>query len=170
MKTDVRTRGAIAASLLVGVYLVAQSVLGVIGALAAELHYQPGYAGLGAHLQSAVLDLFLRTLPIVVGVFVSLRLIAPISAELTLVSVLLRSLIAAAAGAALAFLVGGVFAFLSSFTGNLFGNSFPFEAFGDVVGAMLSAIVSAIGDFFGLVPLIALAAVLLWIWLRRREA
>jgi hypothetical protein len=103
-------------------------------------------------------------LPVAVGVFVGFRFIAPINAELGIVKVLLRAVIATAIAAVLALVIGILGAILSLLAGLISGDS------GVGAGGFLTAVANAIGTFTGELPLVALAAVLLWLWLRKTDA
>ncbi len=111
-----------------------------------------------------------HTLPFCIGVFVCLWAIAPISHELRAPYVVTRGGLAAFAGAALAGVVAIVIGFVSALPISVtpFGNSFFDGGFdgalflSTTVGSLIGIITQAMAVF----PLVALAAVLLWVWLR----
>ena len=107
----------------------------------------------------SLLDPFLQsTLPFAIGVFISLWLIAPIAAELTLPFVITRTLLASAAGALLVLIVAVVVdlvAFLRL--------GFDIHGFAHSV---IVAISQGVGIFITTTPVVVLAGVLLWLWLR----
>jgi hypothetical protein len=166
--TDVRTRGALVASLLVGAFLLLQNVIGNV--VSVVYSFTQGQGGAGSPFAYSTLDFFVRIIPVVIGVFLVFWRLAPIMGGLVLRSVILRALVAAAAGALLSLIVGTIFGFAQSFTGYLFGNSFPYGNVADAFGAVVGNVTSAVTGFVGLVPLVALAAVLLWLWLRGKAA
>lgn len=117
----------------------------------------------------------LGPLPFVIGVFLSLWLLAPVAAELHIAHVITRSLLAVAVGAVVVFLVhlsGGLLGQVSSSEGMVFG--WAAAAFGSVVStfgsALGNAVYGALGMAINLVPLSVLAGVLLWVWLRNHPA
>jgi hypothetical protein len=128
-----------------------------------DLGYGDYWAGFGS-------GLIFRTLPFALGVFVSLWAIAPISHELTVRFVLTRGGLAGLAGsivAAVIAIVVGFFAALhlsdSPFGASLFAGGFDGQMFvNTVVGSLIGIVAVAISLF----PLVALVAVLLWLWLR----
>jgi hypothetical protein len=163
--TDVRTRATLVAAALIGAFLLVQNVIGTVSGLA--YGYTPGI--FTAQAGSTTFEFFTRIVPVAVGVFlVFWRFLAPITSTLTLTQVLLRSLVATAAGTVAAAVVGGVVALLSAAGGLLFGNAFPFGAVGSVFNSFGTWFSSLITGYVGLAPLVALAAVLLWLWLRGR--
>jgi hypothetical protein len=115
-------------------------------------------------------SLFLSSVPFALGVFVSLWAIAPVSHELTLRFVLTRGALAAAAGAVLGFVVALFVGVFESFMPGtpMFGNSFPFSAFdsGYFVSKLVSGFQGLILTFLDNLPLVLLATVLLWLWLK----
>jgi hypothetical protein len=165
--TDVRTRAAFVAAALVGVFLLAQEIVGnIVG-----LSYGGASSYLGAQIGSTTLGVFVRLVPIVIGVFlVFWRFLAPITAALTVKQVLVRSLVATAAGDLFASVIGGFVQFVTSFGGYLFGNSFPFSNVGGALNGFSTWLTSIVTGYVSLVPLVALAAVLLWLWLRDHRA
>ena len=117
----------------------------------------------------------LSSLPFVIGVFLSLWLLAPIAAELHIGHVITRSLLAVAVGTAVVFLVhlfGGLLGQISSSEGMVFG--WAAAVFGSVVStfgsALSNAVHNALGLAINLAPLTVLAGVLLWVWLRSHPA
>ncbi|MET3768706.1 hypothetical protein ABIB15_001390 [Marisediminicola sp. UYEF4] len=105
------------------------------------------------------------SLPLSVGLFLSLWQLAPIGAELRLAHVLSRALLASGIGAALVafvwLVVGGV-----ETVGRLFDSEtaeFALFAFGS---AAFSGVQRAGLAFVETTPLILLSGVLLWLWLR----
>ena len=114
-------------------------------------------------------------LPLTLGVFLALWVIAPISDELTLRFVLTRVGLASAAGVLLVIVFQtfqGLFASVGArWEGNGISSTWPpppgsvvnFEVFGQNT---LDALVSGVGTFILYTPLVMFAGVLLWLWLR----
>jgi hypothetical protein len=109
-------------------------------------------------------------LPLALGVFVALWLLAPISHELTLRFVITRAGLAALAGVVLVIAVNIVLGLFVSIhaNGQLFGNSIPFVRFDgtEFLQELLSSVTSGLRIFLFDTPAVMLAGVLLWLWLR----
>jgi hypothetical protein len=120
------------------------------GAAAFEFHaWQPGY----------VIEPFLTvTLPFAIGVFLSLWLIAPLAAELTVAFVVTRGLLASAVGALLVLVVNFVIDLV-----RLVGFGFDIRGFAH---AVITEVGQAVDVFIYTTPIVLLGAVLLWLWLR----
>jgi hypothetical protein len=119
---------------------------------------------------SGFADSVLGSLPIVIGVFVALWAIAPISHELEIRFVLTRAALAAVCGSILAALVHIVMGIFTAFHGSdyLFSNSLGAVGFdfGLFFQTVIGSIIGIITGTLGLFPLVALVVVLLWLWLR----
>lgn len=113
-------------------------------------------------------------LPITVGVFLALWVIAPISDELTVRFVLTRAGLASAAGAVLVVLfqaVQGLFQSIGEAASTYSWTTEPvepteglnLEVFGQHT---LDALASGVNIFIFYTPVVMLAGVLLWLWLR----
>ena len=109
--------------------------------------------------------------PLGLGVFVCLWLLAPITSELHLSAVIVRSLLAVVSGLIVTFLAQLVLGMQSwFFNAQFFGNSSnqAVESFfangGDVLPM---AVQTAVGTGLDALPLVVLAAVLTWSWLVR---
>jgi hypothetical protein len=120
-----------------------------------------------------VSTIFTWILPIAIGVFLSLKFFRPIAATTAIGVVLVRGLIATAAGAIVALVISLLWALVSSISlrGPLFGDSFP------GITDSGSFPYSIVGTFFGLIqravevtPVVLLVVVLGWLWLRRTPA
>lgn len=109
-------------------------------------------------------------LPFALGVFLSLWVIAPVSHELTPRFVLTRAGLATLAGAVLVIIANVLFAVFGAFspTGSLSGNSFPTPGFDGsyLVQGMIAALAAGLNAVISKAPLVLLAGVLLWLWLR----
>lgn len=106
--------------------------------------------------QPSIDELLFFILPLTLGVFLALWAIAPISHELTLRFVLTRAVLASACGVILVMIVQIAGALLT-----LFGSSL--EAF---VQRVFDALSNGASAFVSMTPLVLLACVLLWLWLR----
>ena len=154
------------------VVLLAQAVLGSLVGYMQYLGYSIGQQGNpGPYGFSPSVETILRyILPFALGVFLSLWVVAPVSHELTLPFVLTRAGLASLAGALLVIIVNALFALFGaiSATGHLFGNSFPTPGFdGNYFGQnLLGSLASGLNSFISDTPLVLLAGVLLWLWLR----
>lgn len=167
-------RGVLAAAAVALVVLATQVAQQLLSAL---LYWDVVFAqGNQSEMLSVSLWSFvLGPLPFVIGVFLSLWLLAPVAAELHIAHVITRSLLAVAAGAAVVFLVyllGGLLGQISSSEGMVFG--WAAAVFGSVVStfgsALSNAVHGALGMAINLAPLTVLAGVLLWVWLRSHPA
>jgi hypothetical protein len=166
---------ALLVGLAVAGFLVAQQLVQVMTSLVAYgLNSDPGRQ----FLYQVVIFTFTTAIPFAAGVFVVFAFLAPILAELALKRVLLRSIIAGAAGAVLVAIVGTFVAIVialanGSFANGalLFGNTFPTRSYADsIAGSFLGGIQGGINIFVSTLPLVVLAGVLFWLWLRRPAA
>lgn len=165
MPDRLRTAAAVSAALLGFISL--QQVVGVTG----YLNELPGeqvalaLAGVGAYILSYVL-------PLCVGVFASLWLVAPIAARLPLASVVRRAALAAGAGALVAMIVRTVLYSADAFSGvgSFTGNSFPALPLERVAHELGSAFTGTLGTFLQLLPLVMLLSIFVWMWLARRPS
>ena len=115
----------------------------------------------GIQLLTVALDLVFA-----VGVFFSLWLIAPIAAGLRLSRVLLNAFIASAVGSALAAILAFIVAFFASARGTALMAPFNFGALASTV----ATVVGTLGNYLIFTtPLVLLAGVLLWLWLKARS-
>jgi hypothetical protein len=137
--------------------LLAQSVVSaIVGILAFGLQSGSPFQGFGY-------SLLIEFLPVGIGVFVSLRYVAPIGAANSLLSTVLRSAVALGAGVVIVFIVALIVTQSFRPNGPLFGDSFP----GLSLGGLPQAFYSAIGVFVQLIPLAVLAGILQRLWLAK---
>jgi hypothetical protein len=162
-----RKRGALPAALTalgVGVVLVVTQVLQV---LVTWIGRDPATTlGVFGSLQ---LNFFVSILPVIVGVFLSLWIIAPIAPELRLGHVITRAILAAGIGCALTFLVAVLLSVAVQFgqaVPNAFAGSITVDARGIFEG-IIRSFGSALAQFIGLIPLVVLAGILEWLWLEQ---
>ena len=154
---------AAATSLIVFGTLLAQQVLSAVISLATVPAGSSFFLPLV--IEQETVTALTGSLPLSVGLFLSLWQIAPIGAELRLAHVLTRALLASGIGAALVAFVWLAVAGVEA-VGRLFDLAtaeFALFAFGSAAfaGAQRAALA-----FVGMTPLILLAGVLLWLWLR----
>lgn len=173
VKQLLRRRGALVAgitSLALGAFLVVQrALLGLISFLAVYWQANSGLQQLQFSPFSGVLyDAAVVTLPFVVGFFLSLWLVGPISEELHLQHVITRSVLAAGIGCTLIFVVHSVVYILRAVTysGAIFGNSFPTPDLnlGSIPTVLGQSLAGALGYLLTHIPLGVLAGILLWEW------
>lgn len=105
------------------------------------------------------------------GYFLCLWLLAPIAAELRLVAVMGRSLLAVAGGAVVAFttgLLGSLFTGFDESAGLVFGWAYGAlaTASGNIGWATTQAAYNSASTAISLAPLAVLAGVVVWVWLR----
>ena len=170
--------GAVVALAVAVVVLGAQVILHLLSTLLTATVYAssgPGDFLLNIALPSYLVSVILSWLPVVIGVFLTLWLLAPISSGLRLGQVLGRSLLAVAGATVvvfLAYLGAGLLSQVSSSEGMVFG--WASAIIGSVVSGMSSlfgyTIFNALNSAIGLGPLILLACLLVWAWMRERPA
>jgi hypothetical protein len=133
--------------------------LGYIGIDKARPENSEGYDVGTVYQFAPSLDGLLHYLiPFTLGVFVALWLLAPISDELTLRFVLTRAGLAALAGSLFVILVNLVVGLVTSLAGG-FDSTLLLQS---AVGALSTGLVT----FIFQTPVVMLAGVLLWLWLR----
>ena len=147
---------AVTALLVGGALLALRIVQYLVGLVATVAYGQSGLYGF------PVLQTLLEVLPFVLGFFLSLWLIAPITRELRLPQVIGRAAVATAVAAAVLFVVLIIAGIVTSFgwEGSLLGQAFPTTRFdgGGAVGGILRAFVTALNSVVSLLPLGVLAA------------
>lgn len=114
-------------------------------------------------------NLLSHVLPVTIGVFLSLWIIAPVAAQLRLGHVISRAILAAGIGGTLLFLVGAVeatLAVLSTTPPAAQPGTYNVDL-GGIGGAVLSYLSTAMVQFVALLPIVVLAGILEWIWLER---
>ena len=168
-----------------GVLAAAAAALIVLGAeVVQQVLTTAAYAGLAlgqSNSQDVLPALFptylwglvLGVLPFVVGVFLSLWLLAPVAAELHIAHVITRSLLAVAAGGLIVFLVqllGSLFRSFDSSAGQVFGWAAGFFTTVSSNEQWAFSIYTALSTAISLIPLTVLAGVLLWVWLQAHPA
>jgi len=165
-KTVSHTRAVLVTTGLVAAVMFVQIIISFI----VSVMYSIGFSGGEAlrYMDSTAVSSFsgiiTSLLPVAIGVFVGFRLIAPITAGLSIIKVLIRAVIATGIAAVVALIISVLGAILSLLVDLVSGDS-------DIGGSgFLSALANGVGTFVGELPLVALAAVLLWLWLRKSDA
>lgn len=167
---------AVAALLVAGVTIVQaslQTVGDVLGLLAysgspVAVGYPPGSDAVGS-FASTTAAFGLTVAPVALGVFLAFWLLVPLTAELRIGRVVLRSLAAAGTASAIALAITAVVTVVGAAmaAGPLFGNAFP-SADGSILFQSLSmALQSALYSFVALAPVVTLAGVVVWLWVSK---
>jgi hypothetical protein len=166
----------VAALLVAGVMLVQaimQSMIDSFGLLAfAASPVAVGYplgAGVVESLASTAAALALSIVPVALGVFLAFWLLVPVTAELRVVRVVLRSVAAAGIATAVVLAVGAVSAIggVLASAGPLFGNAFPRPDGTILVHSFASLVQSALFTFVAVTPVVVLAGVVVWLWIAK---
>jgi hypothetical protein len=120
----------------------------------------------GGQLGSLVLGFGTSVLPVALGVFLAFWLLVPLSAELRVLQVVVRSLIASAVAAALSLVFASIFAAGGGYGSSrgLFAGSFPFPNAVDLAYAVFGTVQTVFSSFLYQTPLILLVGVLVWLW------
>jgi len=142
-------------------------------------NFSSGYSSGGAFdnpftaaqwIGSAIGQSLLVAVAVAAGVFLSLRFFRPITASSSLISVILRGLIATAAAAIVATIVSLLASGFAgaSIDGSFFGNSFPgLDLFSQSLENIAWAIAGLPERAVSLAATVVLVTVLGWLWLRR---
>ena len=120
---------------------------------------------------SSLIVFALGLLPFVIGAFLCTWLVAPVAAELGVISVVWRSLLAAVAGAIIVFVVTLAGSLLTGFdtsAGLVYGwaAGAAVTAASNVGWAISQAVYSAVNMAIAFAPLTVLDGLLVWFWLR----
>jgi len=167
LTTLARKRGrlpALITAALIAALILVQAVLSSLAAWLGSGFYQRVSFGAVAFddftpWQPYFVESFVTvTLPFALGVFLSLWLIAPLAGELTVRFVIMRGLLASAVGSVLVLIVAIGMGFVT-----MIGFGFDIRGFAHSV---IVAIGTAVNLFIYTTPIVVLAAVLLWLWLR----
>jgi hypothetical protein len=163
-KATARTAAA-AAGLVIAVLLVQAFVRTIISVFGNAVY--SGFAS-GSDIFSPLSSFFITfgttVLPTAIGVFLAFWFIVPLTADLRVVSVVLRSLIAAVVAAVVTLVFTSVFAAGGAFTstGAPFGTSFPSGM--DVAYAAFGTVQTVLYTFLSVTPLVMLVGLLAWLW------
>ena len=161
---------ASAALIVLGVQVIQQVLTSILysGVMIAQGSTPEG-------LFAAVWGIVFGSLPFVVGLFLSLWLLAPVAAELRLAHVITRSLLAAVVGAVLVFAVSATGSLFSNFdesAGWVFGwaSGLVTTVTNNAGWAPSNALFAALSSAIAFIPLTVLAAVPPWSALRPHPA
>lgn len=174
---NLRRRGALPAFLTAlgtGLFLTVQSLL---GALVSLIGVQQATSGLyeldytSVAIQGALVSLLVTALPFVFGMFVSLWILAPIADELALRFVIARGILAGVIGSLLVFITSIVLVLVGVFeaSGSFITSTFPWPSVESGLADVLMSLSMALSYLVHLLPVVILAAVLLWHWLRTHD-
>lgn len=104
-------------------------------------------------------------LPIAAGVFLAFWAVVPLTAQLRIGRVVLRSLVASAIASVVSLVISAVYSVGSSVaTGPFFANSFPRPDGVSLFYSLFGAVQSVLYTFVSVTPLVMLAGVLVWLW------
>jgi len=135
-------------------------------------NFQDGLSTVYYMLAGFVSTIFTWILPLAIGVFLSLKFFRPIAATTEISAVLIRGLIATAAGAIAALVISVLWSIVSSLSlrGPLFGDSFPGVDSGSFPYSLVGTIFGLVQRAVEVTPVVLLVVVLGWLWLRRTPA
>ncbi|MET4780591.1 hypothetical protein [Glaciihabitans sp. UYNi722] len=162
----VRQHGFVVALVSAAAVLAVLTVQALLNFLVSQLSYIG--AGPGYQLQwwAAYGGQFVAVaLPFAIGILLSFWFIAPLAGELHIAHVVTRSILAAAIGAVLVFLLVTAVSFVGLISGGLMSNLLAIAPSGEnMLRVFGSAVNSAAQQFISGTPLVILVGVLLWIW------
>jgi len=174
-RANART-AAVAALLVAGVTIVQAILQSVADALSilvyvaspVALGYPPGSDAVGSFAATTA-SLGLAVAPVALGVFLAFWLLVPLTAELHVGRVALRSLVASAVAAAVALAIGAVVAAVdaAATSGPLFGNAFPRPDSSTLFQSLSMTVQSALYTFVAVTPVVILVGVVVWLWVAR---
>jgi len=177
LSKNLRRRGALPAFLTAlgtGLFLTVQSLLGALVSLigvqqATNGLYELDYTSVA--IQGALVSLLVTALPFVFGMFVSLWILAPIADELALRFVIARGILAGVIGSLLVFITSIVLVLVGVFdaSGSFITATFPWPSVESGLADLLMSLSMALSYLVHLLPVVILAAVLLWHWLRTHD-
>jgi hypothetical protein len=174
-KANARSAGA-AAVIVAGVMIlqaILQAIIGIFSALAfGAADGGDGYfqvQNVFAPVAQAFQSLGTSVLPIAIGVFLAFWLVVPLSSELRVVQVVLRSLLASVIASAVSLVITIVLSFGGAFasSGPFFGNAFPNPDGSFLLYSVLGGIQSVFYTFVSVTPLVILAGFLAWLWISK---
>lgn len=168
---NLRRRGALPAFIVaaaIAAWLVLVSLANIALDLLASLPFDAPDASADAARRLALLPAGIATdvLPQVLGIFVSLWILAPVAGSLQLRFVIARAALAAGVGAAFSVVVHIVVAMvglLVRWWAGSFGWGNP------AADAVVSEVTRGVSLWLNFLPIVVLAVVFLWLWLRDRE-
>ena len=166
-----RVTAALLFATLVLAVAFAQRLLFTISSLIVFAGQDNGQNSATTILSGLFLEIALGLLPFVIGAFLCTWLVAPVAAELGVISVVWRSLLAAVAGAIIVFVVTLAGSLLTGFdtsAGLVYGwaAGAAVTAASNVGWAISQAVYSAVNMAIAFAPLTVLDGLLVWFWLR----
>lgn len=164
---------AIVATLFFGIYVLQRVLSYFVSVMTYSSPSNIGPREVGSQLLYLLWHITATALPFVLGVFLCVWLVRPLVSELRLGSIIGRSIVAAVCGAAIVFIVVILWTVITGFdvsAGRVYGwmaGAFDTASsnFGDLISV---AFVQGMQVFISGAPLVVLAGVLGWLWLRRQ--
>ena len=159
-RANARTAGA-AAAIVVAVIVVQailRAVIAVFSTIAYSTTEQSYLQNVFAPVGNLGFEFGTTVLPGAIGVFLAFWLLVPLTADLRVAGVALRSLAAAGVGSGLSL----VFTALYSGTSLLFGGQ-------SLANAVFGTVQSALYTFVGVTPVVLLAGFLAWLWISKAQ-
>lgn len=172
VKQLVNRHGAFVSAVTGALLGVAVLVLGLLENLVqfvSALAYGVAASDIGLAMPEVLGRLLLLAVPLALGFFLSLWIIAPIAEELRLPHVITRAILATGVASTVFFIVSAVVGVIGSFAinGSLYSQSL-FSVLGfnasSAANALGGALGGALATFVSTLPLGILAGVLLWLW------
>ncbi len=165
-----RVAATLAVSIVIGVQ-VAQRTISLLLDLSIYFAQRSAMDSMPSFFSQYFLVMALGIAMFALGFFLCLWLLAPIGAELRLLAVLGRSLLATGGGTAVLFVSSLLGALLSGFdesAGLVFGWAYGAlaTATSNIGWAVSQAVYTALSTAISVAPLAVLAGVLVWLWLR----
>ena len=174
-RANARTAGA--AAIIVAAVMIVQAILQAIISVFSNLGYgaanpDGGYFQLQntfAPVAGIAQSLGTSILPIAIGVFLAFWLVVPLTADMRVTQVVLRSLLASAIASAVSLVITILFSLGGAFAsaGPFFGNRFPSADGSFVLYSFLGGVQSVFSTFVGVTPLVVLAGFLAWLWISK---
>lgn len=172
-RANARTAGA--AAIVVAVVMIVQSILQAIISVFSNLAYSTadgnffGVQNTFSPFVGSVFSFGTSVLPIAIGVFLAFWAVVPLTADLRVLQVVVRSLVASLIASAISLVITVVFSIVSAVAsaGPVFGNSFPGADGSSVFYSLLGGLQSVFSTFVGVTPLVVLAGFLAWLWVSK---
>jgi hypothetical protein len=168
VRVDVKSgygRAVLYAAVGAALVVIAQSIVnGAINAIAAASQAGSGIAGvLGGNI---ALNLFTQDFPVAAGIFVTFMFLLPIEPSFRIARVILRSLVATAVVALGLLVTAFIVAVFATAGDAFFGHSFPINGAQGFFQSIVYSVAGALTGAVNFAPLVVLAGVLLWLWLK----
>lgn len=161
------------AALFFGIYFLQRLLSYLVGAVILSSQNSIGSREIGSQLSYFFWNIAAQTLPFALGVFLCVWFVRPLVSELGLASVIRRSLVASVCGAATVVVFAIVWAVFTGFdvsAGRVYGWAAGLlgTAAEDFGALILGASIQGMELFISSTPLVVLAGLLGWFWLRSR--